>query len=157
MRAYENEMKKQVLSGNDRRKELNQMKKIIIAIAALMLAAGTCVACSQNKAAKAPETKKFTYTIINETGEDVNSVTIADDNSANKAEVKYEGSGMENGAKAEVSINAVPDKDGNPTLTASYKIDDTEYMAKVNLPEADIRLTDEEAEASAFDIAAPQK
>ena len=133
------------------------MKKIIIAIAALMLAAGTCVACSQNKADKAPEAKKFTYTIINETGKDVNKVTIADDNSAAKAEVTYAGSGMENGAKAEVSINAVPDKEGNPTLTASYKLGNTEYMTKVLIPEADIKLTAEGPNSSAFDIAKPQK
>ena len=133
------------------------MKKIIIAIAALMLAAGTCVACSQNKNAKAPEAKAFTYTVINETGKDVNNVAIADDNSANKAEVKYEGSGMENGAKAEISINAVPDKEGNPTLTASYKLGNTEYMTKVLIPEADIKLTTEGPNSSAFDIAKPQK
>ena len=135
------------------------MKKII-AVVLLLVIAVTCAACSQNTAntaAKTPETKVYSYTVINETGKEVNSLYLADDNSPNKAEAKFDSTGMENGAKVGLSVSAVPDKDGNPSLTASYKIGDTEYMTKVTVAEAEIKLTAEGPESGAFDIAAPQK
>ena len=97
------------------------MKKIIAVV---------CVACSQNTAAKEPQTKVFNYTIINETGKEISNIYLADDNSANKAEAIYDGKGLENGGKVGISVSAVPDKDGNPSLTTSYTMDDTEYLVK---------------------------
>ena len=132
------------------------MKKII-AVVLLLVMAVACVACTQNKTAKTPETKVYNYTIVNETGKKIDNVYLADDNSPNKAEVKYDGEGMENGAKAGISVSAVPDKDGNPSLTASYTIGDTEYMVKVTTAEAEIKLTAEGTESGAFEVAAPQK
>ena len=136
------------------------MKKMI-AIVLLLVIAVTCVACSQNnattKTAKETETKLYTYTIINETGKEVNNLYIKDDNSEIKAEAKFDGTGMENGAKVGLSVSAVPDKDGNPSLTASYTIGGTEYMTKVTVAEAEIKLTAEGPESGAFEIAAPQK
>ena len=132
------------------------MKKII-AVALLVVIAMVCVACSQNTAAKEPQTKVFNYTIINETGKEISNIYLADDNSANKAEATFEGNGMEIGGKVEISVSAVPDKDGNPSLTASYKIGDTEYMTKVTVAEAEIKLTAEGADSGAFEINAPQK
>ena len=130
------------------------MKKII-AVVLLLVIAVTCTACSPNKTVKVSETKVYNYTIINETGKAVDKVFLADDNSSYKAEVEYD-KGMENGAKASISVSAVPDKDGNPSLTASYTIDNTEYMTKVTIPAAEIRLTPEGTESGAFDITAPQ-
>ena len=128
------------------------MKKIIAA-ALLLVIAVACVGCSQ----KEPETKLFNYTIINETGKEISSLYLADDKSANKAEAKFDGNGLENGGKVGISVSAVPDKDGNPSLTASYTIDNTEYMVKVTSAAAEIKLTAEGPESGAFDIAAPQK
>ena len=139
------------------------MMKKIIAVVLLLAVAVTFAACAQTKTqtqtdtAKTPETKMYNYTVINETGKEVNSLYLADDNSANKAEATFDGTGMENGAKIGLSISAVPDKDGNPSLTASYTIGDTEYMTKVTVAEAEIKLTAEGPESGAFDIAAPQK
>ncbi len=132
------------------------MKKMIAAVLLLVMAVA-CVACSSNNTAKAPETKVYNYTIINETGKTVDKVSLADDNSTSKAEVKYDDKGMEIGAKASISVSAVPDKDGNPSLTASYTIGDTEYITKVTIPAAEIRLLPEGPESGAFDIAVPQK
>ena len=64
---------------------------------------------------------------------------------------------MEAGGKASLSISAVPDKDGNPNLTASYLLGETTYQCKVTLPEAEIKLTAEGPESGAFDITLPQK
>ena len=135
------------------------MKKIF-AVVLLLVIAISCAACSQNTASTAattPETKMYSYTVINETGKEVNSLYLADDNSSNKAEAKFDGTGMENGAKVGLSVSAVPDKDGNPSLTASYTIGGTEYMTKVTVAEAEIKLTAEGPESGAFEIAAPQK
>ena len=131
------------------------MMKKIIAVVLLLVMAVACVACSKSNTA--PETKVYSYTIVNETGAKIANVYLADDKSPNKAEVKYDGDGMENGAKAGISVSAVPDKDGNPSLTASYTIGDTEYMVKVTTAEAEIKLTAEGPESGAFDVAAPQK
>ena len=139
------------------------MMKKIIAVVLLLAVAVTFAACAQTKTqtqtdtAKTPETKVYSYTVINETGKEVNSLYLADDNSANKAEAKFDGNGLENGGKVGISVSAVPDKDGNPSLTASYTIGDTEYMTKVTVAEAEIKLTAEGPESGAFDIAAPQK
>ena len=150
----------------ENKKDEEKIMKKIIAVVLLLVIAVTCAACSQNNAttnntatntAKEPETKVYTYTIINETGKEVNSLYLADDNSANKAEATFEGNGMEIGGKVEISVSAVPDKDGNPSLTASYKIGDTEYMTKVTVAEAEIKLTAEGADSGAFEINAPQK
>ena len=135
------------------------MKKIF-AVVLLLVIAISCAACSQNTASTAattPETKMYSYTVINETGKEVNSLYLADDNSSNKAEAKFDGTGMENGSKVGLSVSAVPDKDGNPSLTASYTIGGTEYMTKVTVAEAEIKLTAEGPESGAFEIAAPQK
>jgi hypothetical protein len=132
------------------------MKKII-AIVLLLVMAFACVACSRNTTAKTPETKLYTYTIVNNTGKDVKNVYLADDNSTSKADVTYAGKGMEAGGKASLSISAVPDKDGNPNLTASYLLGETTYQCKVTLPEAEIKLTAEGPESGAFDITLPQK
>ena len=42
-----------------------------------------------------------------------------------------------------VSLTAVADREGNPTLTVSYTIGDTEYLTKVHEKEGTIRLTAE--------------
>lgn len=127
------------------------MKKII-AVALLVVIAMVCVACSQNTAAKEPQTKVFNYTIINETGKEISNIYLADDNSANKAEAIYDGKGLENGGKVGISVSAVPDKDGNPSLTASYTMDDTEYLVKVTSAAAEIKLTAESQESGAFEV-----
>ena len=136
------------------------MKKMI-AIVLLLVIAVTCVACSQNnattKTAKETETKLYPYTIINETGKEVNNLYIKDDNSEIKAEAKFEGNGLENGGQVQISVSAVPDKDGNPNLTASYNIGASEYVTKVTLAEAEIKLTAEGPESGAFEITVPQK
>ncbi len=128
------------------------MKKII-AVVLLLVMAVACVACSKSTT----ETKLYNYTIVNETGKAISKVYIADDNSANKAEAKYDGAGMQNGSKAGISISAVPDKNGNPSLTVSYTIGDDEFMVKVTSAEAEIKLTAEGKDSGAFDVAAPQK
>ena len=127
------------------------MKKII-AVALLVVIAMVCVACSQNTAAKEPQTKVFSYSIINETGKEISNIYLADDNSANKAEAKYDGKGLENGGKVGISVSAVPDKDGNPSLTASYTMDDTEYLVKVTSAAAEIKFTAESQESGAFEV-----
>ena len=133
----------------------------MIAIVLLLVIAVTCVACSQNnattKTTKETETKLYTYTIINETGKEVNNLYIKDDNSEIKAEAKFEGNGLENGGQVQISVSAVPDKDGNPNLTASYNIGASEYVTKVTLAEAEIKLTAEGPESGAFEITVPQK
>ena len=133
----------------------------MIAIVLLLVIAVTCVACSQNnaptKTAKETETKLYTYTIINETGKEVNNLYIKDDNSEIKAEAKFEGNGLENGGQVQISVSAVPDKDGNPNLTASYNIGASEYVTKVTLAEAEIKRTAEGPESGAFEITVPQK
>ena len=127
--------------------------KSIIAALLLLVVGVVCAACSQNKA----PAKLYTYTIVNETGSEVTGVIVKDDNSPNKAEVKYEGKGMANGGKGTVSISAVPVKDGNPSLTVSYTIGGTEYSIKVTSAAAVITLTPEGAQSGAFDVNAPQK
>ena len=137
--------------------------KKILAVVLLAVIAVVCVACTTTAtstgttAAKAPETKEFKFTIINETGKGVSSISLKDDNSDNKAEAKYEGDGLENGGKAEMSISAVPDKDGNPSLTVSYTAGDTEYQAKVNAATAEIKLTAESDNSGAFEVTTPQE
>ena len=137
--------------------------KKILAVVLLAVIAVVCVACTTTAtstgttAAKAPETKEFKFTIINETGKGVNSIFLKDDNSDNKNEVKYEGDGLENGGKAEMSISAVPDKDVNPSLTISYTVGSTEYMTKIFTPTAEIRLTVESDNSGAFEATAPEK
>ena len=108
------------------------MLKKILAVVLLLAVAVVCVACTRNTPAQTAETKKYTYTIINETGTTVTNVYLADDHSANKAEVKFDGEGMDDGAEVSLSVSAVPDKDGNPSLTASYTIGATESL----LPES---------------------
>lgn len=123
------------------------MKKILAIVLVLAMAVA-CVACSLNRTAKTPHEKMFTYTISNETGKTVDKAYIADDNSPSKADVVFSQGGLENGAKASVSLTAVPEKDGTPNLTASYTIGDTEYQGKVYEKEGTIRLTaDAEADA----------
>lgn len=132
------------------------MKKFI-AVVLLMVMAVVCVACTSNKSAQAPETKLYSYTIVNETGKEISNVSIADDKSPNKSEIKYQDTKMENGAKVGLSVSAVPDKDGNPSLTASYTIGDSQYMVKVTSAAAEIKLTAEGQESGAFQVTTPQK
>ena len=133
------------------------MLKKILAVVLLLAVAVVCVACTRNTPAQTSETKKYTYTIINKTGTTVNKVYLADDHSANKAEVKFDGEGMDDGAEVSLSVSAVPDKDGNPSLTASYTIGATEYQTKVTSAAAEIKLTPEGPDAGAFEVTAPGK
>ena len=118
------------------------MKKIL-AIVLLLVMAVACVACSQNRTAKTSQEKMFSYTISNETGKTVDRAFVADDNSPSKAEVVFHQSGLKSGAKTSVSLTAVPDRNGFPSLTASYTIGNTEYLTKVHEKEGTIRLTAE--------------
>ena len=126
------------------------MKKIL-AIIMLLVMAAACVACAQTKTAKTPEGQLFTYTLSNETGETIDKVYVSDDNSDNKAEVAFTEGGLANGVKVTVSLTAVPDKDGTPSLTASYTTGDTEYLTKVHQKDGTIAMAGE------VEPAAPQK
>ncbi|MBQ6527083.1 MAG: hypothetical protein IJI38_01025 [Clostridia bacterium] len=127
------------------------MKKIV-AILLLLVTVVACAACAQMKTSKTPEEKMFTYTISNETGKTVDKAFVADDNSFSKSEVVFTEGGLENGGTFNVSLAAVPDKDGLPSLTVSYTIGNTEYMTKMHDKEGTIRLT-----AESENTAAPQK
>lgn len=127
------------------------MKKIVAILLLLVTVVG-CAACAQMKTSKTPEEKMFTYTISNETGKTVDKAFVADDNSFSKSEVAFTEGGLENGGSFNVSLAAVPDKNGLPSLTVSYTIGNTEYMTKMHDKEGTIRLT-----AESENTAAPQK
>ena len=118
------------------------MKKIL-AIIMLLVMAVACVSCAQTRTAKTPEGTMFTYTLSNETGKTIDKAFVADDNSASKAEVAFTEGGLANGEKVTVSVTAVADKEGNPSLTVSYTIAGSEYMAKVHQKDGVIALSGE--------------
>ena len=132
------------------------MKKII-AIVLLLVMAFACVACSRNTNGKSAESKLFTYTIVNNTGKEVKDVSLSDNNSTSKTTIAYENNGLAAGSKTTLAVRAVPDGNGNPSLTASYTIGATEYQTKVTSAAAEIKLTPEGPDAGAFEVTAPGK
>ena len=132
------------------------MKKII-AIVLLLVMAFACVACSRNTNGKSAESKLFTYTIVNNTGKEVKDVSLSDNNSTSKTTIAHENNGLAAGSKTTLAVRAVPDGNGNPSLSASYTYNSAEYQNKVTLPAAEIKFTAGGNGSGAFEITAPQK
>ena len=137
-------------------KEFKYMKKHLTAIVAAILLLVVGVVMINNHRAN-HTTKLYTYSIVNETGTELKSVTLKDDNSDRKMNVTFEGKGPENGGKDSVSMRAVADKDGNPSLTFTYKTADSETVSKITSANAEIKLTPAGANTIATDVNSAKK
>ena len=135
------------------------MKKHLTAIVAaiLLLVVGVVGVVMINNHRANNNTKLYTYSIVNETGTELKSVTLKDDNSDRNMNVTFEGKGLENGGKDSVSMRAVADKDGNPSLTFTYKTADSENVSKITSANAEIKLTPAGANIVATDVNSAKK
>ena len=92
------------------------MKKILALALVCVLALAVLASCAKKEEPKAEQSALVSYTVYNRTGEKVKELTLAD----TRSDKSWSFGGIADGTSIGVSVDAVLDDTGTPSLTLGY-------------------------------------